>query len=313
MSGASGKGKSSGGKDGEGVRSMTGFGRAAFDVEGLGFEIEIRTVNHRHLDVRLKLPRLLAEFETAVRARVPRLLGRGKVDFTVAPAGGVVADSELEIDQHVAEQYVSAAGELKDRFGLSGSLDVRTLLELPGVTRFKDAGLPPEVLERELMDAVDRALVALDAMRATEGRSLANDIESRLANIVGRVGGLGARSEIVRAAAKDRLRKRADQLELETGLLDEARLHQEIVIAADRLDISEELARLDSHIEQFRAVLGDAGRGHPVGRRLDFLLQELGRETNTVGSKANDAPIAHDVVEMKTELERIREQVQNIE
>jgi uncharacterized protein (TIGR00255 family) len=117
----------------------------------------------------------------------------------------------------------------------------------------------------------------------------------------------------VRAATKERLRKRAGQLELETGLVDEARLHQEIVIAADRLDVSEEITRLRSHVEQFYSVVASAGPDTMVGRRLDFLLQELGREANTVGSKANDAPLAHDVVELKTELERIREQVQNIE
>ncbi len=128
-----------------------------------------------------------------------------------------------------------------------------------------------------------------------------------------RVGSVASRSDLVRDAAKERLRKRAGQLELETGLLDEARLHQEVVMAADRLDISEEVSRLRSHISQFRSVVDSAGPDHAVGRRLDFLLQELGREANTVGSKANDAPLAHDVVELKSELERIREQVQNIE
>jgi uncharacterized protein (TIGR00255 family) len=303
----------SGSKNGMGIRSMTGFGRASFEVQGLAFDVEIRTVNHRHLDSRSKLPRMLADFEAAVRARVSKGLRRGKVDITVALASGVLADSELQIDQHVADQYVSAARELKDRFDLSGALDVTALLSLPGVTRFVDPTLPADELERELIAAVDRALEAVDQMRTAEGCSLNVEFETRLGNIAGLVDDLLTRSDLVRVAAKDRLRKRAGQLELETGLIDEARLHQEIVIAADRLDITEELTRLRSHIEQFRSVLAQAGRDHPVGRRLDFLLQELGRETNTVGSKANDAPIAHDVVEIKTELERIREQVQNIE
>jgi len=148
-------------------------------------------------------------------------------------------------------------------------------------------------------------------MRRSEGAALATELESRLVTVEGLVATLQGRSSEVVEAAKERLRKRTEQIRQETGMLDEARLHQEIVIAADRLDITEELVRLRSHVDQFRSII-DA-EGQPVGRRLDFLLQEMGREANTVGSKANDAPLAHTVVELKTELERIREQVQNVE
>jgi len=169
------------------------------------------------------------------------------------------------------------------------------------------------VLSRALLDAVDRAVAAVVEMRIAEGSSLAAEFHQRLANVKGLIESLESRSGLVKDAAKQRLRKRAEQLEVDSGLLNEARLHQEIVIAADRMDIAEELTRLRSHVEQFESVIGSAGRDNPVGRRLDFLLQELGREANTIGSKANDATLAHDVVELKTELERIREQVQNIE
>ena len=156
-------------------------------------------------------------------------------------------------------------------------------------------------------------LTALDEARLAEGAATLVDFNNRLARVAGLVESFDARSGVIREATKERLRKRAGQLELETGLVDEARLHQEIVIAADRLDITEEIVRLRSHIEQFHLVVASAGPDSMIGRKLDFLLQEFGREANTVGSKANDAPLAHDVVELKTELERIREQVQNIE
>ncbi len=296
-----------------GLRSMTGFGSASFTVSGLAFEVEIRTVNHRHLDLRLKLPRQFASCEEAVRARVPRYLGRGKVDLSVNLAAGASPASKLEIDEHVARQYVDAARLLSNSFELTGTLDVTALLAMPGVTRFVEPGLEPSELSQVLCDAIDRALAAVDDTRLSEGKTIRSDFEKRLARVSELVESLASRSDVVREGSRERLRKRAAQLELDSGLIDEARLHQEIVIAADRLDVSEEIARLRSHLDQFQTVLATAGPGQMVGRRLDFLLQELGREANTVGSKANDAPLAHDVVEVKTELERIREQVQNCE
>jgi uncharacterized protein (TIGR00255 family) len=160
---------------------------------------------------------------------------------------------------------------------------------------------------------VEEALDALAAMRAAEGVALERELLSRLGRVEELAKVLERRAEAVGESARARLRKRAEQLERETGLLDEARLYQEIVIAADRMDVTEEIVRIRSHVEQFRTIVESGAPGEPVGRRLDFLLQELGRETNTIGSKGNDAPIAHDVVELKAELERIREQVQNVE
>ncbi|MFT5442273.1 MAG: hypothetical protein ACI8W3_001315 [Myxococcota bacterium] len=296
-----------------GLRSMTGFGGAAFSVGGVSFEIEARTVNHRHLDLRLKLPRQFSSCEASMRARVPLILGRGKVDISVNLATGSSPVSKLEIDEDVARQYVEAARDLSNQFDLSGSLDVKTLIAMPGVTRFVEPSAEDEELNSVLCDAIDEALEAVDHARLVEGAATLADFNARLTLVSELVESLSERSVLVRVAAIDRLRKRTEQLELETGIVDEARLHQEIVIAADRLDVTEELVRLRSHIEQFYTVVGAADHDHMVGRRLDFLLQELGREANTVGSKANDAPLAHHVVELKTELERIREQVQNIE
>jgi uncharacterized protein (TIGR00255 family) len=153
----------------------------------------------------------------------------------------------------------------------------------------------------------------LFAMRATEGAAMARDLGARLDRVAALAGEVEQRSGLVQEAVRERLRKRARQLQVETGLLDEARLHQEIAIAAERMDVTEEIVRLRSHVDQFRELLEAGGPGRPVGRQLEFLLQELSREANTIGSKGSDAPIAHWVVELKTELERVREQVQNVE
>jgi uncharacterized protein (TIGR00255 family) len=291
---------------------MTGFGRATREIDGLGIEVEARSVNHRHLDLRIRLPRTLAEYETALKQRVQSRLSRGKVDVTVSLVMGAAAAS-LEIDERIADQYVAAAGRLGERHGLASSIDVSALLALPGVMRLVETEVDPETLREPLEQALDEAVEALAAMRSAEGASLASEFGGRLTTVEALADRFEARADEVVEAARQRLRKRAEQIERDVGLLDEARLHQEVVIAADRLDITEELVRLRSHVEQFRETLAAAGPGSPVGRRLDFLLQELGREANTVGSKASDAALAQDVVELKTELERIREQVQNVE
>ena len=292
------------------IHSMTGFGRADFSLGEVAFEVEVRSVNHRHLDVRVRLPRLLAASEFEVRARIQRRLSRGKVDLTVAHPGAGTPPQRLEIDLSVAEQYARAADDLAQ---LPGALDVATVLALPGVARFVEPELPADELVRALEGAVDTALDSLEAMRASEGAALHRDLSERSARVAALAESLERRADVVQEAIRDRLRKRAQNLELETGVIDEARLHQEIVLAADRLDVTEEIVRLRSHVEQFRSVLDSGGPGAPVGRQLEFLLQEFGREANTIGSKGSDAPIAHEVVELKTELERIREQVMNVE
>lgn len=297
------------------IYSMTGFGRASREIEGLGLEVEVRSVNHRHLDLRVRLPRVLTDQEAAIKKRIQGVLSRGKVDVTVNLTMSVAATT-VEIDKEIAAQYVEASRALRERHSLGAlgeTLDVAALLALPGVTRVVETEIDPEILVGPLRDAIEEAIEALIAMRAVEGESLSIEIEGRLARVAELADAFEGRAGEVLAVAKQRLHKRAEQIKREVGLLDDARLHQEIVIAADRLDITEELVRLKSHVAQFRETLESADRGEPVGRRLDFLLQELGRETNTVGSKANDAPLAQDVVELKTELERIREQVQNVE
>jgi len=295
------------------IRSMTGFGRAAFQLENASYDVEVRSVNHRYLDAKLRLPRSMQGFESEVRGRIQKRFSRGKLDLSVTSPTGQAPEARVEIDFDAARGYLEAVAALEAQGVVAGSLDVGTLLALPGVSRFVEVELAPEFLREALLAAVDAALDALEAMRLAEGTALERELLGRVAVVEACAERVERRSGEVQAAVRERLRRRAEQLKQETGMLDEARLHQEVVIAADRLDITEELVRLRSHVQQFRAIAAEAEAGSPVGRRLDFLLQEFGREANTVGSKASDAPVAHEIVELKSDIERLREQVQNVE
>jgi uncharacterized protein (TIGR00255 family) len=295
------------------IRSMTGFGRSSFEVEQVDFSVEVRTLNHRHLDLSTRLPRFLGDRELGIKKRLQGRFGRGKVEISISLGSGSSVKTQLEVDLDLAEQYVGAAEALQRAEGVGGALDVAALLALPGVSRLVEHEFEAEDLDAGLFAAIDEAAAAAEAMRVAEGGLLERELRERLELTASLVEEVESRSSSVQEAVRERLRKRTEQLRQETGLIDEARLHQEIVIAADRLDVSEELARLRSHIEQFKSALESSEAGNPVGRRLDFLLQEMGREANTLGSKGSNAPIAHRVIDLKTELERIREQVQNVE
>lgn len=292
------------------IRSMTGFGRAAFELAGARFEVEVRCLNSRHLDVSVRLPRSLGAFEAEVRGLVTKRFARGKADCSVALPPGTGPAPRLDVDLEAAARYVEAARRLAERHGVSADLRAGEILALPSVGRLVEVELPPETLRDALLPAVVRALAAAEAMRTAEGVALEKELRGRLTRVLAIAASLEERSGLVQAAVRERLRKRAEQLQAETGLDLDARIAHEIVLAADRLDVTEELVRLRSHVAQFEEIL--AG-GEPAGRRLEFLLQELSREANTVGSKGGDAPVAHLVVELKTELEKIREQVMNVE
>jgi uncharacterized protein (TIGR00255 family) len=291
---------------------MTGFGRAQLEADGVSFAVELRCVNHRHLDVSLRLPRPLAGLEPELRRALSGRFLRGRIDLVVsAPGAGARAD--LELDAALADRYLAFARALAARHGLAGELGASELLALPGVARVLEHALDEAALRPLLIAAVGRAAQEAEAMRAAEGRALERELRGRLATVAGLAAEVSARVGEVASAARERLRKRAEQLRAETGLGDQARLAQEIVAAADRMDLTEELVRLGSHVAQFEAALDAPPGDAAVGRRLEFLLQEMSREVNTIGAKSAEATLAHRVVDLKTELERIREQVLNVE
>lgn len=285
---------------------MTGFGRA----DGpLGLTAEVRSVNSRHLEVRVRLPRELAALERDARATASRFFERGQVEVALRlPQDGELAP-KLELDLDVARRYAQAATDLADSLRLPNDLSAARLLTLPGVARVREPELETEALAPALLETIARACAAAIDMRIREGESLVRELRKRLGGIETLVGQVEARALVVLAGLRERLEKRLAALapELET---DPARLEQEVVLYVDRQDITEETVRLRSHLEQFSETLDAVGS---VGRKLEFVLQEMGRETNTIGSKAGDAVLTRLVVELKTEQEKLREQVLNIE
>lgn len=295
------------------IRSMTGFGRASFDAEGVGFTAEVRTVNHRHLDVSVRLPRHLSALEAELRQTLRERFDRGKVDLFVAFAPGAAPKTDLELDRELALRYLAFAEELATERGLGGERDVLRLVALPGVARLVEHAFETEALALGLREAVREAAEQADRMRCAEGEALDRELRGRLQRVETLRGQLAERAPEVLEGTREKMLRRVRKLAEEVGGTDPSRLHQELALLADRLDVTEELVRLESHVAQFEGVLSEAASGQPVGRRLEFLLQEMVREANTTGSKAGDAPLAHAVVELKTELERLREQVLNVE
>ena len=286
---------------------MTGFGAAEGEVGGALVAVEVRSVNHRFFNPSIKLPTEFARWEGDVREALRRGVSRGHVTLVARVAKE--EQSEGRIDEARFAAYVEQLRALQARYGLEPTLDVGTVLRLPDVLATRDDGT--EGTASELVDIVSRAVAALDAMRAAEGARLAAYVEERLDLIAQAVDRIAARAPQRLLEQRDRLRLAVQ--ELAGGIsIDDQRLAQEIALLADRLDVSEEISRFGSHLEAFReAMRGKAADG--VGKRLGFLLQELLREANTTGSKANDAAMLQDVLAIKEELERIREQVENLE
>lgn len=289
------------------IKSMTGFGSAEGDVGGTQVTVEIRAVNHRYFNPSLKLPAELSQWEAEVREALRKAIARGHVTLIAR-----VERSDAErtrIDEARFGAYVEQIRRLQQQHGLGAEIDVGAVLRLPNIIATTDeeaTGSAPE-----LVAIVERAVVALDQMRGAEGTRLARYLAERLALIEQAVDRIDARAPQRLVEQRDRLRTTIR--ELAGGVaLDDQRLAQEVAILADRLDVAEEVSRFHSHFAAFRSTLASPS-AEGVGKRLGFLLQELLREANTTGSKANDAAMLQDVILIKEELERIREQVENIE
>ena len=291
------------------IRSMTGYGAAEGNVGGARVSIELRTVNHRFFSPSIKLPSEFARWEGDVREALRQRISRGHVTVTARLDRGIRGNTAV-IDEMRFAHYVQELRSLQERYELAGELDLATVLRMPDVLASRDDD-EAEGSAAELVAVVNAAADALTSMRGQEGARLAAYLRERLAVVEGCVGRVAERAPDRLVEQRDRLRQSVREL-TEGASVDEARVAQEIALLADRLDVSEELSRFHSHIAAFRATLDDRG-SEPVGKRLGFLLQEMLREANTTGSKANDAAIQREVITMKEELERIREQVENLE
>jgi uncharacterized protein (TIGR00255 family) len=288
---------------------MTGYGRARETLNGRDITVEVRSVNNRYLDCTVKMPRAYVFAEDAIKSRVQKAISRGKVDVYVTIDTTAADVSVVAVNEPLARSYYEALMKLKETFSLEGEVTPMALAKFPDVLAVTRAEEDLETVAADICAVLEGALKAYNEMRAVEGERLAEDISSRVATIESVVSKVEERSPQTVAEYRARLTNKMNEV-LQSTSIDESRILTEAAIFADKIAVDEETVRLRSHIAQLRSMLLGS---QPVGRKLDFLIQEVNRECNTIGSKCNDLTIAQDVVNMKAEVEKIREQVQNIE
>ena len=291
------------------IRSMTGYGKKdAMSKQG-GVTVEIRSVNHRFLEVAVRVPRSLAQLEEPIRKAVQQRCLRGRIDVTVTVHNNGGGLKTVHIDLALAKQYHAALRTLQKTLGMRGTIDISMLAGFRDILSISDQPIDSAHAAKAVLRVLNGALTDLDRMRRREGEALAKDLAVHLDAIRTAKSLVQKKAPGLAREAFDRMTARVQTL-LQGELPDQGRLSQELAMYADRSDLSEELVRLESHMLQFDQTLASK---ESVGKTLEFLLQEMGREVNTIGSKANDADIAQLVVRMKAELEKLREQVQNVE
>ena len=291
------------------IRSMTGFGSAELERDGQRLTAEIRSVNHRFCDVSLRGPKIVGLFEDQVRQLIQERFSRGKFNITVTWTGVGDTGEVLRVNDAVADRYVSLLEQLRQRYNLDSGLDMRTLAQLPDVFTWEHTALTDEETWALVRQVVSKACDNMEMMKAREGQSLTTDLEHRLKILREQLDLVSVRAPIRPAEAKERLMSRVQTL-LGDVEMDPIRIAQEVALMVDRLDCTEECVRLAAHIDQFRSLIEGS---ELAGRKLNFLLQEMNREANTIGSKSNDVAITRAVIVIKEEIERLREQVQNVE
>ena len=290
------------------INSMTGFGSSEVEGEGGRIRVELRSVNSRFCDIQMRRSPNLHEFEAAIRERLQSRITRGKITATIDWEEDLDGGKLPQLDEAVVRRYVQELERLGDLYGLVGKADLNLLVGLAGVFKTEAVKIEPEEGEKLIMRAVDLALDDFEQMRTAEGQTLRLDMEQRVGKIEKNLQRIEALAGQVREQTRLRLREKIEAL-LAPGEVGEERLAMEVALIAERSDITEEIVRFNSHNAQF---LGALEKGGEVGRRLNFLLQEMHREANTISSKTPDADIVHLVVEIKEEVERLREQVQNL-
>ena len=291
------------------IKSMTGYGRAVETVNGREFTVELRSVNNRYLDCSVKLPRSVSFAEEAVKQAVKQSVSRGKVDVFITIKSENSDDTKITLNAAVLEGYLSAMRQMVAEHGVRDDISVSTVSRLPEVFSVEKPEVDEEQLKADLMSVVAKALAGYDAMRVTEGKALDADLRSRGNTILELVSQVEAGNAQTVIDYRTRLENKLKEVLANTAI-DESRILTEAAIFADKVAVDEETVRLRSHLEQMNTMLTSGGA---VGRKLDFLLQEMNREANTIGSKCTDVRLARIVVDIKAELEKIREQTQNIE
>ena len=291
------------------VKSMTGYGRSVKTVNEREFTVEIRSVNNRYLDCSVKLPRVLSFAEETIKQAVKAAISRGKVDVFITQRSENAGDVKVTLNSAMAAEYVAAMRQMAQELNIREDISVALVSRMPDVFTVDKPQVDEEQLLADLMGVMNDALASFDAMRSKEGEALKNDLTSRGSTIRALVSQVEAGNAQTVIDYRTRLYHKLQEVLANTSI-DESRILTEAAIFADKVAVDEETVRLRSHLEQMDAMLASGG---PIGRKLDFLLQEMNREANTIGSKCTDLRLARVVVDIKAELEKIREQTQNIE
>ena len=291
------------------IKSMTGYGGAKGSVEGLEISVELKSVNNRYLDTSVRLPRSFLFAEDTVKAAVQRHISRGKVDVFVSVDSSSAGDMAVKVNEPLLKGYIEAISHIAQEYGLPNDMTAMSVSRFPDVLAVEKKDLDAEAISAGIEAIAEQALADFDAMRLREGEKLRDDVLAKLGTIERLVSTVEKESPKTVAEYRARLESRMAEV-LGTAGIDENRILAEAAIFADRVAVDEETVRLRSHIAQLRQMLES---GSPVGRKADFLIQEFNREANTIGSKCQNADIAKVVVDLKSEIEKIREQIQNIE
>ncbi len=290
------------------IKSMTGYGRSILEVDGRIYTVDIKAVNHKYSDISIKLPRILNYKEEDLRKKISGVISRGKIDVFVTFENYSSKGIDVKFNMELAKVYAEELERLSKECNVPNTTTAIDISKMPEIFKLNETS-DEDLIGQEVEKAVDEALENFIQMRAVEGEKLVQDMLKRIEFIEGKVKEITSYSANVVPEYIEKLKSRVKEL-MQTDVIDEARIAQEIVIYSDKSSIEEELTRLNSHIIQFRNLLKE---GSPIGKKIDFLIQEMNRETNTIGSKANCLDITNRVIEIKTEIENIREQVQNIE
>lgn len=291
------------------IKSMTGFGRGHKVLNGRDITVEIRAVNHRYYEFSARLPRSLGYIEDKLKSMLQGRISRGKVEVSVLVCNVAAADEKITINKEIVRDYVEALRSVKEEFGLQDDLSLSNILRIPDAFTVVKEETDEEQLWEDIKSAAEEALEHFIAMREAEGERMKQDVMSRLDRIEQWVGVVEQRSPMIVEEYRKRLYDKMCEV-LESTSIDENRILMEAGIFSEKTAVDEETVRLRSHIAQFRTMLES---GEPAGRKLDFLVQEMNRETNTIGSKVQDIEVTKIVVDQKSEIEKIREQIQNIE
>lgn len=290
--------------------SMTGFGRGEYKDDNYHFLVECKTINHKYADINIRLPRKLSFLEDKARILIKDYIKRGRVDLYIKLDLLGSEDVNLKFDEELATQYVSILKQIKDKFDVVDDISVMNIAKFPDVIKTEEKEDDEDKLWSMLKVALENALLKLKEMRSEEGRKLAMDIQNRCDLLKNYIEDIEKYSYNVVIDYKEKLKNRISDILENPSIIDENRLAQEVAIYADKSSITEEIVRFKSHIEQLKNTVV---KNESIGRKIDFLIQEMNRETNTIGSKSSDLNITNLVVEVKSELEKIREQIQNIE